>query len=370
MLTTDFRTSATEPDGPGVYRELRWHLRDGQFEALSRASAIGMTRHNHLSLHRHLREFRPDVVAWWSMGGLTLSLLEAVRRRGVPAAAFVIDEWLDYGRRVDPWLRVFTGPRRSRLAPLAERLLSIPASVDFAGAARYVFVSEFTRRQALQAGVELRDSAVAHAGIHPDFVDPAPEVEWGWRLLYLGRIDPRKGIDTAVGALAHLPSKAHLTVIGGWDVREEARLTGLAEQLGVIDRVTFAGQRSRDDLIAAYGAADAVLFPVRWDEPWGLVPLEAMARGRPVLATGRGGSGEYLRDGDNCLLFEVDDAVGLAAAVNRLATDPDLRHRLREHGLRTAEGYTEPLYNAIVERTLLDAVGVGSIPADDPVVAV
>ena len=51
-----------------------------------------------------------------------------------------------------------------------------------------------------------------------------------------------------------------------------------------------------------------VVFPVRWEEPWGLVPIEAMARGRPVVATGRGGSGEYLRDGENCVLFEADDA--------------------------------------------------------------
>jgi glycosyltransferase involved in cell wall biosynthesis len=98
------------------------------------------------------------------------------------------------------------------------------------------------------------------------------------------------------------------------------------------------------------------VFPVRWNEPWGLVPIEAMAMGRPVVATGRGGSGEYLRDGDNCLLFEADDPRALAAALRNLADDPDLRRRLRDGGLRTAPRYTEALYNEAVENAVRAAV--------------
>jgi glycosyltransferase involved in cell wall biosynthesis len=82
------------------------------------------------------------------------------------------------------------------------------------------------------------------------------------------------------------------------------------------------------------------------------VPLEAMARGRPVVATGRGGSGEYLRDGENALLFEAGDAAGLAAAVTRLARDTRLRRRLLEAGLATAAEHTEDHLNAAVLREL------------------
>jgi len=94
--------------------------------------------------------------------------------------------------------------------------------------------------------------------------------------------------------------------------------------------------------------ADVVVFPVIWDEPWGLVPLEAMGMGRPVVATGRGGSAEYLRDGENALLFEAGDAVALADAVRRLAGDDALRARLRETGLATAPQHTEAGLNAAV----------------------
>ena len=357
VLTTDTRTGDHAPDPPHVHRRLRWHLRGTEFAELGLRERVALARHNHRALDERLAADRPDVVAWWSMGGLTLTMLETVRRRGVPAVAFVHDEWLGYGPVVDAWLSRFLGPRRSRLAPLAERLTGVPAAVDFGDAASYVFVSEHTRRKALALGLGLRDTSVAHSGLDPAFLDPAPERPWAWRLLYVGRIDPRKGVQTAVEALPLLPAEAGLDIVGGWDPGEEDRLRALAARLGLADRVRFLGHRGRDDLVAAYGDADVVVFPVVWEEPWGLVPLEAMGRGRPVVATGRGGSGEYLRDGENCLLFGAEDPGALAAAVHRLAGDPDLRRRLRAGGLQTAPQHTEAVLNEAVEAAVARAFG-------------
>ncbi len=123
------------------------------------------------TLARHLDEFRPQVVSWWAMGGLTLGLLDAARRRGLPAVAFVHAEWLDWGRWADPWTHAFRG-RRSRLVPLVELLTRIPVEPKFAEAARYVFVSEHTRRHALSLGLGLRDTGVAHSGIHAGLPRP------------------------------------------------------------------------------------------------------------------------------------------------------------------------------------------------------
>lgn len=361
VLTTDTRTMTAETDPPDVHRELRWPLRDARFEPLSRRARIALARRNHRTLERHLDDLRPDVVAWWSMGGLSLTLLESVRRRGLPAVAFVHDDWLDYGPEVDGWLNMFRGGR-SRFAALGESLTGIPARVDFDAAARYLFVSERTRRHALER-VDLGRSGVAHSGINEEFLDPEPAGEWRWRLLYVGRLDPRKGVDTAVEALARLPDAAELELVGGWDSREEDRLRALARECGVGQRVRFSGHRGRSEIAAAYAAADAVLFPVRWEEPWGLVPLEAMAKGRPVIATGRGGSAEYLRDGENCLLFEAGDPDALATAVRRLGADPELRQRLRAGGLETAPRYTEAVLNEAVEAALLEATGTPSTTA-------
>jgi glycogen(starch) synthase len=361
VLTTDTRTTASEPDPPDVHRELRWPLRGAELERLGRRERVALARHNHRVLDRHLAELRPEAVAWWSMGGLSLTLLETVRRRGLPAVALVHDDWLDYGQWADAWLHTFRGSRR-RVTPLVERLAGIPASVDFSGAARYLFVSERTRRHALEQGLGLRDTGVAHSGIHEDFLDPEPVRDWEWRMLYVGRLDPRKGVDTAVEAIAKLPGEARLELIGGWDAAEEERLRRLAHDLGVDGQVHFAGHRNRAEIAAAYGRADATIFPVRWEEPWGLVPLESMARGRPVVATGRGGSAEYLRDGENCLLFEAGDSGALAGALRRLADDPELRRALREGGLATAPLHTEAVLNQAVEQALQEAVG-GVCPA-------
>ena len=115
--------------------------------------------------------------------------------------------------------------------------------------------------------------------------------------------------------------------------------------------MTFS-EYPHEQLAAVYGAADAILFPVEWDEPWGLVPLEAMAVGRPVLATATGGSAEYLRDGDNCLSFAPGEAAELAAALRRLAAEPELRARLRKGGFATAARHTARAFNEKVEKII------------------
>jgi glycosyltransferase involved in cell wall biosynthesis len=79
-----------------------------------------------------------------------------------------------------------------------------------------------------------------------------------------------------------------------------------------------------------------------------LVPLEAMGIGRPVVATARGGSGEYLLDGSNCVTVPPADPGAIAWAVRQLAGDPDLRTRLRDGGFETARAHTEAAWGDAV----------------------
>jgi glycosyltransferase involved in cell wall biosynthesis len=281
---------------------------------------------------------------------MSLSLIEQVSRAHVPAAGFVHDDWMIYGPKVDQSMKAAS--RSGRAAARAEKRAGVPLSFDPRGVDRWVFVSETTRRRAVDALGDLGTTEVAPSGIDPAFIDPAPEHEWGWRLLHVGRLDPRKGVDTAVEVLPHLPRNARLVLAGGGDTAYERRLRGRIRELGIGSRVDVLGGVPRERLMALYAECDAVVFPVVWEEPWGLVPLEAMGRGRPVLATGRGGSGEYLRDGDNTLLFTPGDASGLAAALRRLADSPTLRTRLRDGGLATAEHHTAPRFERRVIEVL------------------
>lgn len=363
VLTSDHREPGADAAGedPDIRRELRWHWRDHRFPRISPWARLALERHNAAVLDRQLAELSPDVVNWWAMGGMSLSLIERARRAGLPAVGVVGDDWMVYGPKVDAWLRAFAG--RPRLAAVAERATRIPTVLDLGAAALWLFNSERTRRAALGAGLDLPRTAVAHPGIDRDLFRPAPAHAWGWRLLYVGRIDRRKGIELAVRALGELPAEATLTVAGAGDDRHLGELRDLARRRGLAGRVAF-GRRPREDLPGLYGEADALLFPVQWEEPWGLVPLEAMAVGTPVVATGRGGSGEYLRAGGNCLIFEPgDDPEELAAAVRRLAGDDDLRGRLREGGLRTASRFGETSYNEAIVAALHRAATPEPAPA-------
>jgi glycogen synthase len=340
VLVSDERTGATGPDDPDVHRELRRYWSSGGSRQLSVRERLALERANAATLRRHLAE-------WWGMGGMALSIVEQVRRAGLPAVAFVMDDWLTYQPPGDAWLRLFAA--RPLLGRIAERATGIPTRVDFAAAATYVFVSETLRRQ----GPPLPRTAVEPSGVEDAFIDPRPPRPWAWRLLSVGRIDARKGIATAIEALVELP-EATLTVAGSGPEALLAELEALAERVGVAARVRFVGAVPRAQLPALYEAHDAVVFPVIWEEPWGLVPLEAMALGRPVAASGRGGSSEYLRDGENCLLFEAGDPAGLAACVMRLAGDDGLRERLRQGGFVTASQYTERAFN---EAALAEVLG-------------
>ena len=361
VLTTDYGLDAgAAPAGePGVFRELRWYWRDHECPPVGLRERLAIERHNAATLGRRIDALRPEVVAWWSMGGLSLSLVERVRRAGIPAAAIVCDDWLLYGPQVDAWTRIWRGWRRP-LAPLAQRVTGIPAPSDpLAGVGPAFFASDALRRKARKRGVAPATSDVGHRGVERELFTPADRPDWGWRLACVGRIDPRKGIDLAIEALALLPAEATLSIVGGGDDVHLAELRALAAARDVGERVTFHGHRDRDGVIAAYDASDVVVFPVVWQEPWGLVPLEAMARGRPVAATGRGGSAEYLRDGKNCLLFEAEDPAGLAAAVQRLAADPELRERLRNAGFETSGRLTVEAYDEAIERLLLGVAKPG-----------
>jgi glycosyltransferase involved in cell wall biosynthesis len=342
-------TAIEDGDEPAVARELRWYWRDFDWPRLSPPARLAIERHNRDVLRRHLRAFAPDVVSWWGMGGMSLSLVEQVRRAGVPAVGVVADAWMTYGPARDGWTRAWsTRPRRARVA---ERLSGVPARPDLGAGARWLFISRFVREAAVAAGVSLRAEGLAHPGVDPARFPPSPVRPWAWRLLYGGRVEPVKGVATAIRALADLPAEAHLTIDGpGPEVHLE-ELRALAIGCGVQSRVRFTCSVPAA-MGAAYAAADAVVFPVTWDEPWGLVPLEAMAVGRPVVATGTGGSREYLSDGENCLLFPADDPRTLAARLRRLAGDPALRERVVEGGRRTAATYTE----AAFEATVVDAL--------------
>lgn len=167
-------------------------------------------------------------------------------------------------------------------------------------------------------------------------------------LLYVGRIEPLKGIDVLIEALAVLQAEnttVCLVVIGGDPENGEQapneemeRLQSMCRQAGLKDLVTFLGKRSQDSLPYYYSAAEAVVVPSHY-ESFGMVALEAMACGTPVVASQVGGLAFLVQDGVTGYTVPVDDPQALAHRLSDLLQDHELRSRLGAQALVVAHQY-------------------------------
>jgi len=160
------------------------------------------------------------------------------------------------------------------------------------------------------------------------------------RLLVLGRLVERKGQEDAVRALARVPD-AELVVVGGPPTdrldgdAEVRRLRAVAGELGVADRLRFTGAVSRDDVPAWIRSADVVLA-VPWYEPFGITPLEAMACGRPVVATAVGGLVDSVAEGVTGDLVPPRDPERLGEVLAALLADDARRAAYGAAGVERA----------------------------------
>jgi len=181
-------------------------------------------------------------------------------------------------------------------------------------------------------------------------------------LLYVGRIEPLKGIDTLIEAIAYIRRNGGfdehsfcLAVIGGEpDLSaddknvEMARLKDLCQEHGLNDLVTFLGKRAQDSLPYYYSAAEAVVVPSHY-ESFGIVALEAMACGTPVVASQVGGLAYLVQDGVTGYTVPSSDVQALADRLAELIKNPQLRDRLGEQAARLAQEFS---WDIIAKRIL------------------
>ncbi|MBS1606709.1 MAG: glycosyltransferase [Bacteroidetes bacterium] len=161
-------------------------------------------------------------------------------------------------------------------------------------------------------------------------------------LLQLGRMVPRKGIDTvirALGCLLKAGEKARLVIVGGNDESDDTTLTPEIGRLkkiacdeNVQDDILFTGRKSRHLLKYYYAAAD-IFITTPWYEPFGITPLEAMACGIPVVGSDTGGIKYSVANGRTGFLVPAKDFNTLAEKIGHLIKDPGLRLSMGRRGL-------------------------------------
>ncbi|GAA2089998.1 hypothetical protein GCM10009823_06130 [Brevibacterium salitolerans] len=220
-------------------------------------------------------------------------------------------------------------------------------------------------------GLDRDRVSVVPCGVDLRLFDPEGEAEETGgkrRIVCVGRLVPRKGVDLVVHALAALTAEGfedvELHVVGGGAEEaclhtdpEARRLRDLAQDLGVADRVVLRGQVPREEMPAILRSARLVAC-TPWYEPFGIVPLEAMACGVPVVAARVGGLQDTVVPERTGLHVEPHDPASLAAAAARLLSDPQLARRLGAAGTeRVRAGYSWATVAARTEEVYAEVRG-------------
>jgi glycosyltransferase involved in cell wall biosynthesis len=315
---------------------------------------------------RALREFDPQIVhLGMFLTQASPAVLPVVRRR---PAVWVINEY-----------RV-TCPKGTRLLPDGTHCRHRPGTACYTqgcfrlrGIAPRLVQLELFRRWRSAVNLVVSPSQAfadecARFGIAVDAVIPhaaaaaaADPVAISPGLVgFAGRLVPEKGADVLLDALAQLPAAlgpVRARIVG--DGPERPRLEARARELGLGARVEFLGHVARDEVQRRLAPAAVQVVPSRWAEPFGLVTIEAMARGTPVVASATGAAPELVRDGETGFLVAPGDAAALARCLAGLLPDPARLARIGEAARQDAVRFG---LESVVDRFLELYAGLLSRP--------
>ncbi|MEB2334650.1 MAG: glycosyltransferase [Anaerolineaceae bacterium] len=222
---------------------------------------------------------------------------------------------------------------------------------------RFLYKADSSKMVVIPPGVNVgrfypipSDEAKAYIGLKPD----------DRMILFVGRIEPLKGVDTLLEAMSCLQMKesrpVHLAIIGGDPSAspeemnaEMARLKNLCEVLGLDQSVVFLGVRDQDKLSYYYSAAEVAVMPSHY-ESFGMVALEAMACGTPVIASEVGGLAYLVRDGETGFTIPAEEPETLCEKLSWLLNDEALRRKMSAQAAAYAQDYAwEKIAKRIVD---------------------
>ncbi len=253
---------------------------------------------------------------------------------------------------------------RDPKAALGVRLVSIGAKrrelSENRGIDAFIVASRFMRDELVMNGLSDAAIHVCPPVTHLPAADPPP-LPAEPSILFVGQLIRGKGVDLLLRAMALLDGPSPVTIVGTGNA--EDKLRALSAELGLEDRVDFAGWIGRDRIGEFYGASSVVVVPSRWPEPFGMVGIEAMSLGRPVIAFGVGGIPDWLEHEKTGLVVGEQDVEGLARALDRVLSDPSLASALGGRGRSTAlSRYGFDAYLSSLEEVLMGSSAAGRLP--------
>jgi len=306
------------------------------------------------TVHQHLPEFVERVEAQRRADGIDYDLIHAHYWLSGVAGLRLRDAW-----RV-PLVQMF-----HTLGRLKNSVARLPAEIEpelrlaeegrIIGLADRIVAGNVVERAHLEEfyGALAERVAVIPCGVDTDMFQPIAQavakdlLELGPEplLLYVGRLEPIKGLETLLEGMKRLPAHVQLLIVGGdQDEPENAhadRLRHCVSELGLSRRVRFLGAQPQERLRLFYAAADATVMPSYY-ESFGMVALEAMACGSPVVASRVGGLTTTVRDGVTGYLVPEGDPAALAERLAELLGDPSERERIGREATRWAADHRWP----------------------------
>lgn len=342
-------------------RTLCRHWRVDQFDEYTTPEVMQVRARAVLA---HLAAFAPEVV---HVQGCNNFVLEAEIRRRYPAVKTL--HVYDFCPSGTKYHHLWRRPCRHPTGPLCMARMvykrcelsrrpaviwgnyrrAVEANRHNAGYPRLVVASEYVKRQAVATGYPAEQLHVLpyFVAAPPTVVAPPSDRP---HVLFVGRVVRVKGLLVLLRALARVPGPWRLTVAG--DGADLPRARRLAARLGIADRTAFLGWVTGDALRRAYEQATVVAVPSLWPEPFGIVGLEAMSYGRPVVAFAVGAIPEWLEDGTTGLLVSPFDGAALAGKIAWLLDRPSLA---REMGM-AGRFAVERRYNEVEHVARLEAL--------------
>lgn len=328
-----------------------------------------------------LQEFRPDVVHFHNLMGLSVKLPIHARQHGARTVCTLHDFWgfclRNTAVRIDGRTCDDVSQCRSCLPRIHDGLrLHIPMRFrkDFIKLAlgyveHFVAPSRFVAERYVRAGFPANRIAVIPNGIdlaqfHPAEVAPPLDKV---RITYAGHFGAHKGVSTLLDALALLPallppaSPLLVLQLAGEGPEEDAYRIRIAATKSDA-QIHFLGKVRPADMPAVYAESDIVVLPSVWDENQPVCLMEAMAAGLPVVASRKGGIPELVEHGRSGFLFEAGDAQDLAEQLSKLVSSSELRRDAGREGRRRVEDLD---HNSQVRRLI--SLYTGPVPVSPAV---
>jgi glycosyltransferase involved in cell wall biosynthesis len=290
-----------------------------------------------------VRDWDPDVVYVHKLSDPVA--LEVLLASGLPLVRMVHDHdmWCQRSSRYFPWNRQICTRRAGLSCVLTCGVVrnrnggSLPIAFEWPGKklhelricrrfATHIVQTDFMKSEMVLHGFEAKGIQVLPVAPLQDtsFVKSGYE---GRGILFVGQLVRGKGVDFLLRALDRIKHKDWHAVIAG-DGTHRATCEALAKDLNLGHRVRFAGRLNREELLAEYGKARMGVVPSVWPEPMGMVGLEYMWAGLPVVGFDAGGIGQWLEHGRTGFLVKPRDVEGMAWAIERLLAEEGMAQRM------------------------------------------